>query len=273
MPFVGSDQQLQTLHTRLEQLNLGSGDELIVCDNRRHPVRTPGYARNQGAANARGEWLLFLDADAQPQPDLIDAYFDPPPQETTGILAGAVQDVAATAGLVARHAVARAQMSHQTTLQRTGRPYAQTVNCAIRRAAFTDAGGFAERARAGEDADLCFRLKQAGWEIEARPSALVRHEARPRLSSWLAQLVVHGSGAAWVDRRWPGEFPRSSPRQLAARLGRYGQAAVRAAAGADWEAAAFALLDAAGACAFESGRLLPNERRGRGEAHLRGFRR
>lgn len=273
VPFIGSDHQLQALEQTLGALDLGPDDELIISDNRRHEVRTPGYARNRGAAQARGEWLLFLDADARPQRDLIAVYFTPLPDHSTAILAGGVKDVADSPSWVARHAVARAQMSHQATLQRAGRPYAQTVNCAVRREAFAAVGGFAERARAGEDADLCFRLQDAGWAMEHRPAAQVSHGSRPRLASWLVQLAVHGAGAAWLQRRWPGQFPPPSPVQFAARLIGYALATARAAAHGELEAAVFGLLDAAGACAFELGRLVPNERRSRREAHLRGFRR
>jgi pyruvate/2-oxoacid:ferredoxin oxidoreductase beta subunit len=71
---------------------------------------------------------------------------------------------------------------------------------------------------------------------------------------------VHGSGAAWVDARWPGEFPPPSARSFAARLAGYAAQALRAAVRREGETAGFALLDALGACAFELGRLRTNLR-------------
>lgn len=271
VPFVGSDAEQAQLLGALDALVLGPDDELIIADNRRDPVRTPAFARNRGAREARGEWLVFLDADAEPAPELIDAYLQPLPAERTAVLAGAVRDVAPGGGIVARHAVARAHLSQQTTLQRRQLPYAQTVNCAVRRQAFQEVGGFAETARAGEDADLCFRLQLTGWGIESRPGALARHRGRETIRAWVEQLAVHGSGAAWVNRNWPGEFPPPSVVGFAARLARYAAIALRAAGRGDREAASFALLDALGACAFELGRLLPNARRAHRQSHLRGF--
>jgi GT2 family glycosyltransferase len=269
VPFTGSDERLLELETALGRLAMRVGDELVVSDNRQDPVHTPAYARNQGAAGARGEWLVFIDADTRPHPGLLDAYFDPAPGSRTAILAGGVRDVALRPTAVALDNVARGQMSQQATLTRAGTPYAQTANCAILRAAFEAVGGFHADARAGEDADLCFRLQRSGWEIEERRAATVDHHARATLGAWLAQLVRHGSGAAWVERRWPGEFPAPGPWRLLARLVRDGGAAAGSLLRRDRRAAAEALLDLAGALAFELGRLLPNTSR-RGAERMGG---
>ena len=51
---------------------------------------TPGYGRNRGAEQGSAEWLVFLDADVVPAPDLLDRYFDPLPAQDTALLAGAL---------------------------------------------------------------------------------------------------------------------------------------------------------------------------------------
>jgi len=260
VPFDGTDERLRELRGTLATLRTRPGDELIVSDNRHDPVRTPAFARNRGAHGARGEWLVFVDADTIPDPGLLDAYFDPPPRSQTGILAGSIRDVAVRETPTARSIVASERMSQQATLGRTGTPYAQTANCAIRRSAFEAAGGFEEAARAGEDADLCFRLQHAGWEIEERPGAAVDHRSRESVTAWLAQMVRHGSGAAWIERRWPGELAALGPRRLARRLARGAADAAGAAARGELEPATDAILDSLGAAAFELGRLLPNTR-------------
>jgi GT2 family glycosyltransferase len=274
VPFAGSREQLDTLVAELERLELGDEDEVVVAVNRpsvgiKPPsgrvqivdatgLRSPGFARNQAAARAGGEWLLFIDADTRAKTSLLDDLFTPGPAADTGVLAGEIVDAAALDGLVARHAVARRQMSQTNTLSRGGFGYAQTANCAVRADAFAAVGGFDPDARAAEDADLCFRLAAAGWRIEHRRRAEVAHSSRNTIRSWVGQLVRHGAGAAWLERRYPGALPSPGLAALTRRMLANCRDAVRGLSRADPDAVAFALLDLVGALAFESGRLLSN---------------
>jgi GT2 family glycosyltransferase len=277
VPFSGSSSELAQLLQSLEALDRLGDDELIVVDNRRpaalpskttpperirlheaNAIASPAFARNAGARLASSEWLVFIDADTRPRPGLLDAYFSPPPAKDTAVLAGGILDVATNSTLVARHDVARHRMSQENTLRRDGLPYAQTANCAVRRAAFNDVGGFDDLARTGEDADLCFRLQGAGWKLEERPSASVEHRARRTLRACLAQNVLHGSGVGWLDRRWPGEFPAPGPRWLLVRTLTMTRRALAALIRRDTEEAAFTLLDLAEVSARDLGRLIPN---------------
>jgi GT2 family glycosyltransferase len=276
VPFAGSEEQLSLCLAALHRLVVEPGDELIVADNRAAstdgwragPVRlvradgvgAPGFARNRAAAVTAAEWLVFLDADTRPEPELLARYFDPLPAPRTAILAGGIEDRAAGPSPAARHSARRSQMSHQTTLQRAGTPYAQSANLAVRRTAFAEVGGFHEGARAGEDADLWWRLRAGGWGLEQRPRACVAHVTRPTLGSLLAQLARHGSGAAWLEHRYPGEFPAPRARDVAGRmLGGLSRAIVAAVCRRP-HAAGAALMDVLEGCAFEAGRRLLSNR-------------
>jgi GT2 family glycosyltransferase len=205
---------------------------------------------------------LFTDADCRPRPDLLDAYFDPRPDELVGALAGEI--VAAVDGhatLAQRYAADRRLLSSELFLAHPYKPMGVTANLLVRRAAFDAIGGFAEGIRSGGDADLCWRLQDAGWGLEERPDAVVEHRARETLGALMRQLAVHGAGVAWLNRRYPGSDPRPRPRQLAGRLSWYPRTAWSLARRGDREEALFVLIDLLALFAYDAGRLRSNAAR------------
>ncbi len=262
-PFAGSGEAFERAVAALQRLEVRDGDERLLADNRpaareaavgdvRVLVAGGGassyLARRVAAERATGEWLVFVDADCEPEPGLLDAYFDPPPGEGTAVLAGGIEDWVAEDSLVARYVADRRKLDQATTLAHPRGAYAQTANCAVRRTAFEAAGGWPEPVRSGGDADLCWRLQAAGWAIEERPAARVRHRNRATLRALLGQLHRHGRGMAWLDRRWPGAFPAPAPRE--ATLGRLAMLA-RARS-------AYDVIDVLALAARDLGRLRPN---------------
>jgi hypothetical protein len=277
LPFKGSDADLGRVAEQLAALTTGPGDTLTIADNRpgaadstRGPVRIVGaggkqtsyFARNAGAAGGEAPWLVFLDADVLPPPDLLDRYFEPAPPDTTGALAGAVVDEEPTTDTAAsRYAYLKSSMSQEITLAHDAWPFAQTANAAVRRQAFDQVGGFEDSVRSGGDADLCFRLRAAGWALERRPGAAVVHRNRATIPRMLAQRARHGAGAGWLARRWPGAMPRRRWPGLAYWSAKRAAQGVRALARHDRDEALLGLLDGPAVWAFELGRLIPNRPR------------
>jgi hypothetical protein len=205
---------------------------------------------------------VFIDADVIPCADLLDRYLAVEPDPRTAILVGAVRDVWPAGGrresLAGRYGRLRRITDQANTLQQA-RPYAKTANCAIRREAFEQANGFVDDIRSGGDADLCFRILDAGWAFEVRADAMVDHHVRRRLVDLLGQRARHGSGAEWLAARYPGFI---GPRRGAAEVARGFLAGARDALHAlrrgDRERALICMLEPINNAAFQLGRRVPN---------------
>jgi GT2 family glycosyltransferase len=224
MPFTGVRGQASEAAATLGRLERGPDDELILVDNSGNAAglagvtviaatgeRSPAHARNAGAAAATGEWILFIDADCRPRPDLIQQYFAQPIGEGVGALAGEVLGIAQPADadgqslpLAARYGAARSFLSQRRHLGHPYLPRAVAANLLVRRAAFEQVGGFFEGLRAAEDTDFAWRLQQAGWRIELRPQAWVEHRYRATLPELRRQWRGYAAGRAWLARRYEG---------------------------------------------------------------------
>jgi myo-inositol 2-dehydrogenase/D-chiro-inositol 1-dehydrogenase len=118
---------------------------------------------------------------------------------------------------------------------------------------------FTDAIRSGGDADLCFRLAVAGWEMEERPRAVVDHRSRRALLDLLGQRARHGSGAEWLEMRH-GRFigPRRRWRGIVKDMVVGSVRALGALARSDTDQAVLRLVDPLSEAAFEVGRRIPN---------------
>lgn len=284
VPVEADADGLRAVLARMRELVLRDGDTLTVVDNRGVGVDAPEvfvaagtatsyFARNAGAARGRAPWIVFLDADVHPPADLLDRLLgDEPPRAGVGVIAGGVADAPTvhTGPPAARFAELKAVMSHTSTLGRGPWSFAKTAHAAVRREAFEAVGGFEPGVRSGGDADLSWRLRDAGWTLDARPAALVVHASRTTIPRMLAQQARHGSGSAWLEVRHRGSLPQRGWPGLLWWASRRAASGVVAAARRDRDAAILGLLDGPATIAFELGRRIPNrprplDPRGRGQ--------
>ncbi|MCC7376077.1 MAG: glycosyltransferase [Verrucomicrobiales bacterium] len=147
----------------------GWDTEVVVCDNNStdrtaelarawgakvvfEPVNQIGRARNCGAAAASGDWILFLDADSVPTPELFGAAAEE-------VAKGRVIYVGALVALDAElPPVERFFLGMWNRLSRTLRWVAGSF-ILVEADAFREIGGFDLSLYASEELDLSRRLK------------------------------------------------------------------------------------------------------------------
>jgi len=164
----------------------GWSTELILCDNNStdrtaelaraagatvvfEPHNQIARARNRGAAAARGDWLLFVDADSYPDAEL---FRDVMREIATGCIGGG-----ATVAVDLDDALARAWVGFWNLLSRRMRWAAGSfIFCEA--AAFRELRGFSEAFYAGEEIDFSRRLKRVARRRGRRFVILHRHPLR-----------------------------------------------------------------------------------------------
>ena len=161
--------------------------DLIVCDNNStdrtaeiaraagaevvfEPVNQIARARNTGAARASGEWLVFVDADSYPDEELFR-------EAASAMRSGRCLGGGATVAFQTRDAMVRAWLALWNAISRATRWAAGSfIFCEA--ASFRALGGFSEALYAGEEIDLCRRLKRLARKTGRSVVILHRHPLR-----------------------------------------------------------------------------------------------
>lgn len=169
-----------------------------------------GAARNRGAQEAKGRYLLFLDDDVVAEQGLPAAHLAALRADERAVGLGRIEKV--LPGRAPRWARSRqtAWRSHFDRLAAGREPRFTDCyggNVSVARAAFLDCGGFAVDLSPEEDVELGYRLAQAGLRFVYLDDAVVREEDRDDLRRYVDIACARGRVGVKLYERTPSMLP------------------------------------------------------------------
>jgi glycosyltransferase involved in cell wall biosynthesis len=173
-----------------------AGARVISQDN-----RGPAAARNRGWREAKAPVILFTDSDCEPRPDWV--------RKLVAGLDAEHSVVCGSYGIANRGRWLAETVQAEIAWRHSRLPaeveFAGSYNFGARRAALEAVGGFDESypAPSGEDNDLSYRLRDAGFTIRFVRDALVDHHHPEQLSRYLGEQSRHGYWRAVLYARHP----------------------------------------------------------------------
>lgn len=173
------------------------------------PNGGPSRARNIGAKQAIGEYLLILDSDVVLPAGFLTSVVEG--IKTTQADAFGGPDAAAPSFSPMQQAVNFAMTSPLTTGGIRGGSASgmeqfkpRSFNMGCRRELFASLGGFSEDMRYGEDIDFSLRLIASGAKVLLFPDAFVYHKRRVDLEQFFMQVHHSGEARIALEERHPG---------------------------------------------------------------------
>lgn len=187
----------------------------------------PAAARNAGLAASSAPLVVFLDDDCRPAPDWLIELIRPfeAADEGLGAVGGAVLPAEPESWAQRFCAAVEYATGTQPVFEN-----ASTQNACYRRDVLELVGGFDEGYRhpGGDDPDLSWRTKAAGYELRYAPEAVVYHTELATYADFLRHMYHRGLGEARIAAKF-GRRRRVLTRLIAfpAYLGRSGLACWR----------------------------------------------
>ncbi|GEM_PF-179437 len=178
--------------------------ELIV----KQGIRPAAKARNLGAAETKGEFIVFMDDDAQIKDDtllsrLVAALGRVDEKSAVGIRHRISPQATPFQKAQAGETITESGDSGTREIAEVGWNTVGTLCLAIRRKTFLELQGFDEHLISGEDYEFSYRVKKNGGKIFTLPGLWIEHDPPPTLWKTIKKTVWYETGNAQVALKHP----------------------------------------------------------------------
>ena len=164
------------------------------------------HARNTGLAAATGEIVAYLDDDAYPDPHWL-TYLAAAFLSTAHAGVGGLNIAPPGDGLIADCVANAPGNPVHILLSDREAEHIPGCNMAFQKVCLEAIGGFDPQYRvAGDDVDVCWRLRQQGWTLGFSPAAMVWHHRRNSIHTYWKQQYGYGRAEALLERKWPEKY-------------------------------------------------------------------
>ncbi len=171
------------------------GDSIRVLTE---TTRGAATARNCGIRAARGPIVAFTDADCVVEPEWLSHVIAPLADRRVGVVGGTILSMPG-ANRIARFG--EVIHDHHEAIEVQEAPYVISMNWASRRDVLIEAGLFDVALLRGQDVDLSWRIRHAGYQLVHAPKAVLRHHNQHTLWGLAHEGYVHGRHGARVARK------------------------------------------------------------------------
>ncbi|HET6202115.1 MAG TPA: glycosyltransferase [Planctomycetota bacterium] len=164
------------------------------------------HARNVGLAAATGDFVAYIDDDASPDPHWL-TYLAHAFSGTPHAAVGGPNIAPPGNGFVGRCVANSPGNPVHVLLDDQEAEHIPGCNMAFRRSSLLAIGGFDPRFRAaGDDVDVCWRLRENGSSLGFSPAAMVWHLPRSSVRAFWKQQVGYGRAEALLEAKWPEKY-------------------------------------------------------------------
>ncbi len=184
----------------VRRLNWPKSSLEILLVRGRHPSRQ----RNLAVAKAGGEWILFLDSDSRPAPDLVERLLEAARELGAAVAGGPNLPLPGAPALERAFSAvlaswlgsmsARARYAPVGSRRLSSEKELILCNLLVRAREFRDFGGFREDLYPNEENEFLNRLQSSGLRLAYAPDAWVHRPRRQSLSAFAKQAFNYGRG-------------------------------------------------------------------------------